>query len=100
MATKEINIQKGDKILAMLSFRGNVIAKISEGNYSSVEELTYALAEIAKSHGGLFQLFIRNFTKGWHIDHPIFLRSQTSKPKRDLPLKQECINNQYIIAFD
>lgn len=92
------NIQRGDKVLAMLTHNGSVIAKLSNMDFDSVNEIIIALKDIS-GFSGLAQLFIRNFTQGWYLNSPLFVSN-----KRKIEYQQDEIKNvnkygQYSFIF-
>ncbi len=71
----ERNISYGDCILATVSERGNVIAKVNQTDFNSISEIMVSLRNQSKNgHHGITQLFIRNFTQGWCINSPLLLQ--------------------------
>ncbi len=91
------NVKDGDRILAMLTIRGTVIARISGHNFSNVAEIVMKLKELCANQSGLAQCFIRNFNEGWHYNRPIFLRKPATKSPdaENLPMQ----GKQYLIAW-
>lgn len=96
METQKI-ININDSILAMLTRNGKVIAQVQNMGFSSVSEIILALKVIAESKPGLTQLFIRNFSQGWHIDKPMFLSSAITKSSNSKP--QISKYGQYALNF-
>ena len=71
----ERNINYGDYILATVSERGKVIAKVNQTDFSSISEIMVSLRkQPEKGYHGMTQLFIRNFTQGWCINSPLLLQ--------------------------
>lgn len=73
MATSNYSISENDKVLAMITRRGDVIAQVESGKFSSMNELMNVLRAKASSMPGLAQLFVRNFSKGWHLKEFIYV---------------------------
>ena len=70
----DYSISQDDKVLATLtSQRGEIIVRVIDAKYSSLRELVSALRRMAESMTGMAQLFVRNFTQGWHLKQNIYL---------------------------
>ncbi|MDD2961462.1 MAG: hypothetical protein PHR45_05200 [Muribaculaceae bacterium] len=84
METTRLN--KDDKILAMLTVKGNVIAQLEGIGCNSLSEIVSYLKHSGGIKHGLYTLFVRNFTQGWHINQPFyFSNSGNTEPKRERP---------------
>ena len=73
-----------DKVLATLtSQKGEIIVRVIDAKYSSLRELVSALRRMAESMTGMAQLFVRNFTQGWHLKQNIYLSPSSLSIRRD-----------------
>ena len=80
----DYSISQDDKVLATLtSQRGEIIVRVIDAKYSSLRELVSALRRMAESMTGMAQLFVRNFTQGWHLKQNIYLSPSSLSIRRD-----------------
>ena len=80
----DYSISQDDKVLATLtSQRGEIIVRVIDAKYSSLRELVSALRRMAESMTGMAQLFVRNFTKGWHLKQNIYLSPSSISIRRE-----------------
>ena len=80
----EYSISQDDKVLATLtSQRGEIIVRVIDAKYSSLRELVSALRRMAESMTGMAQLFVRNFTQGWHLKQNIYLSPSSLSIRRE-----------------
>lgn len=80
----DYSISQDDKVLATLtSQRGEIIVRIIDAKYSSLRELVSALRRMAESMTGMAQLFVRNFTQGWHLKQNIYLSPSSLSIRRE-----------------
>lgn len=86
-------IKPGDEILAMISRNGKVIAQVRESEYASTSQLISALNDMGADNPGLCKLFIRNFTRGWHLSKMLFIN------KKQEPQNSYDKYGQYSFAF-
>lgn len=78
------SISQDDKVLATLtSQRGEIIVRVIDAKYSSLRELVSALRRMAESMTGMAQLFVRNFTQGWHLKQNIYLSPSSLSIRRE-----------------
>lgn len=83
----DYSISQDDKVLATLtSQKGEIIVRVIDAKYSSLRELVSALRRMAASMTGMVQLFVRNFTQGWHLKQNIYLSpSSISTHREEVP---------------
>lgn len=83
----DYSISQDDKVLATLtSQKGEIIVRVIDAKYSSLRELVSALRRMAESMTGMVQLFVRNFTQGWHLKQNIYLSpSSISTHREEVP---------------
>ena len=80
----DYSISQDDKVLATLtSQRGEIIVRLIDAKYSSLRELVSALRRMAESMTGMVQLFVRNFTQGWHLKQNIYLSPSSLSIRRE-----------------
>ena len=80
----DYSISQDDKVLATLtSQRGEIIVRVIDAKYSSLRELISALRRMAESMTGMAQLFVRNFTQGWHLKQNIYLSPSSLSIRRE-----------------
>ena len=80
----DYSISQDDKVLATLtSQRGEIIVRVIDAKYSSLRELVSALRRMAESMTGMAQLFVRNFTQGWHVKQNIYLSPSSLSIRRE-----------------
>lgn len=80
----DYSISQDDKVLATLtSQRGEIIVRVIDAKYSSLRELVSALRLMAESMTGMAQLFVRNFTQGWHLKQNIYLSPSSLSIRRE-----------------
>ena len=80
----DYSISQDDKVLATLtSQRGEIIARVIDAKYPSLRELVSALRRMAESMTGMAQLFVRNFTQGWHLKQNIYLSPSSLSIRRE-----------------
>ena len=80
----DYSISQDDKVLATLtSQRGEIIVRVIDAKYSSLRELVSALRRMAESMTGMAQLFVRNFTHGWHLKQNIDLSPSSLSIRRE-----------------
>lgn len=80
----DYSISQDDKVLATLtSQRGEIIVRLIDAKYSSLRELVSALRRMAESMTGMAQLFVRNFTQGWHLKQNIYLSPSSLSIRRE-----------------
>ena len=80
----DYSISQDDKVLATLtSQKGEIIVRVIDAKYSSLRELVSALRRMAESMTGMAQLFVRNFTQGWHLKQNIYLSPSSLSIRRD-----------------
>lgn len=80
----DYSISQDDKVLATLtSQRGEIIVRVIDAKYSSLRELVSALRRMAESMTGMAQLFVRNFTQGWHLKQNIYLSPSSLSIRRE-----------------
>ena len=80
----DYSISQNDKVLATLtSQRGEIIVRVIDAKYSSLRELVSALRRMAESMTGMAQLFVRNFTQGWHLKQNIYLSPSSLSIRRE-----------------
>lgn len=80
----DYSISQDDKVLATLtSQRGEIIVRVIDAKYSSLRELVSALRRMAESMTGMVQLFVRNFTQGWHLKQNIYLSPSSLSIRRE-----------------
>ena len=80
----DYSISQDDKVLATLtSQRGEIIVRVIDAKYSSPLELVSALRRMAESMTGMAQLFVRNFTQGWHLKQNIYLSPSSLSIRRE-----------------
>ena len=80
----DYSISQDDKVLATLtSQRGEIIVRVIDAKYSSLLELVSALRRMAESMTGMAQLFVRNFTQGWHLKQNIYLSPSSLSIRRE-----------------
>ena len=80
----EYSISQDDKVLATLtSQKGEIIVRVIDAKYSSLRELVSALRRMAESMTGMAQLFVRNFTQGWHLKQNIYLSPSSLSIRRE-----------------
>ena len=78
------SISQDDKVLATLtSQKGEIIVRVIDAKYSSLRELVSALRRMAESMTGMAQLFVRNFTQGWHLKQNIYLSPSSLSIRRE-----------------
>lgn len=84
----DYSISQDDKVLATLtSQKGEIIVRVIDAKYSSLRELVSALRRMAESMTGMVQLFVRNFTQGWHLKQNIYLSpSSISTHREEVPV--------------
>lgn len=88
-------IRKGDKILAMLTRNGKVIAQLPPMDIDNMEEIIINLKSVCNNVSGLVQLFVRNFTQGWHIDKLLYISDSANCSHKRIVNK----DGQYCFAF-
>ena len=71
--TQQFAISSDDRILATLTLNGATVASLTDSSFGSLSEIIDHLRRLA-SGSGLGKIFVRNFTRGWHLDRPIYLR--------------------------
>lgn len=83
----DYSISQDDKVLATLtSQKGEIIVRVIDAKYSSLRELVSSLRRMAVSMTGMVQLFVRNFTQGWHLKQNIYLSpSSISTHREEVP---------------
>ena len=80
----DYSISQDDKVLATLtSQRGEIIVRVIDAKYSSLRELVSSLRRMAESMTGMAQLFVRNFTQGWHLKQNIYLSPSSLSIRRE-----------------
>ena len=80
----DYSISQDDKVLATLtSQKGEIIVRVIDAKYSSLRELVSALRRMAESMTGMVQLFVRNFTQGWHLKQNIYLSPSSLSIRRE-----------------
>lgn len=80
----DYSISQDDKVLATLtSQRGEIIVRVIDAKYSSLRELVSALRRMAEPMTGMAQLFVRNFTQGWHLKQNIYLSPSSLSIRRE-----------------
>ena len=80
----DYSISQDDKVLAILtSQKGEIIVRVIDAKYSSLRELVSALRRMAESMTGMAQLFVRNFTQGWHLKQNIYLSPSSLSIRRE-----------------
>ena len=80
----DYSFSQDDKVLATLtSQKGEIIVRVIDAKYSSLRELVSALRRMAESMTGMAQLFVRNFTQGWHLKQNIYLSPSSLSIRRD-----------------
>ena len=80
----DYSISQDDKVLATLTNqRGEIIVRVIDAKYSSLRELVSALRRMAESMTGMAQLFVRNFTQGWHLQQNIYLSPSSLSIRRE-----------------
>lgn len=80
----DYSISQDDKVLATLtSQRGEIIVRVIDAKYSSLRELVSSLRRMAESMTGMVQLFVRNFTQGWHLKQNIYLSPSSLSIRRE-----------------
>ena len=80
----DYSISQDDKVLATLtSQKGEIIVRVIDAKYSSLRELISALRRMAESMTGMAQLFVRNFTQGWHLKQNIYLSPSSLSIRRE-----------------
>ena len=80
----DYSISQDDKVLATLtSQKGEIIVRVIDAKYSSLRELVSALRRMAESMTGMAQLFVRNFTQGWHLKQNIYLSPSSLSIRRE-----------------
>ena len=80
----DYSISQDDKVLATLtSQRGEIIVRVIDAKYSTLRELVSALRRMAESMTGMAQLFVRNFTQGWHLKQNIYLSPSSLSIRRE-----------------
>lgn len=80
----DYSISQDDKVLATLtSQRGEIIVRVIDAKYSSLRELVSALRRMAESMTGMAQLFVRNFTQGWHLKQNIYISPSSLSIRRE-----------------
>ena len=78
------SISQDDKVLATLtSQRGEIVVRVIDAKYSSLRELVSALRRMAESMTGMAQVFVRNFTQGWHLKQNIYLSPSSLSIRRE-----------------
>ena len=80
----DYSISQDDKVLATLtSQKGEIIVRVIDAKYSSLRELVSSLRRMAESMTGMVQLFVRNFTQGWHLKQNIYLSPSSLSIRRE-----------------
>ncbi|MDY5118727.1 MAG: hypothetical protein SPE65_01945 [Muribaculaceae bacterium] len=80
----DYSISQDDKVLATLtSQKGEIIVRVIDAKYSSLRELVSSLRRMAESMTGMAQLFVRNFTQGWHLKQNIYLSPSSLSIRRE-----------------
>ena len=80
----DYSISQDDKVLATLTRqRGEIIVRVIDAKYSSLRELVSSLRRMAESMTGMAQLFVRNFTQGWHLKQNIYLSPSSLSIRRE-----------------
>ena len=80
----DYSISQDDRVLATLtSQKGDIIVRVIDAKYSSLRELVSALRRMAESMTGMAQLFVRNFTQGWHLKQNIYLSPSSLSIRRE-----------------
>ena len=80
----DYSISQDDKVLATLtSQKGEIIVRVIDAKYSSLRELVSALRRMAESMTGMAQLFVRNFTQGWHLKQNIYISPSSLSIRRE-----------------
>ncbi|MGM9828789.1 MAG: hypothetical protein ACI30C_01990, partial [Muribaculaceae bacterium] len=80
----DYSISQDDKVLATLtSQKGEIIVRVIDAKYSSLRELVSSLRRMAVSMTGMVQLFVRNFTQGWHLKQNIYLSPSSLSIRRE-----------------
>ena len=80
----DYSISQDDKVLATLtSQKGEIIVRVIDAKYSSLRELVSSLRRMAVSMTGMVQLFVRNFTQGWHLKQTIYLSPSSLSIRRE-----------------
>ena len=80
----DYSISQDDKVLATLtSQKGEIIVRVIDAKYSSLRELVSSLRRMAESMTGMAQLFVGNFTQGWHLKQNIYLSPSSLSIRRE-----------------
>ena len=70
-------------LATLTSQKGEIIVRVIDAKYSSLRELVSALRRMAESMTGMAQLFVRNFTQGWHLKQNIYLSPSSLSIRRE-----------------
>lgn len=70
-------IEWGDKVEAILSKGGKVLARLCFDRFSSMADIIKMLKTMAVGVSGLTQLVVKNLTRGWCYSDPLYLRSSS-----------------------
>jgi len=92
---KNYSMVASDKIFATLECNGRVVARLSERNFSSIDEVVRTVRRIAGQFVGLARLVIRNQTQGWSTQVAI------AAPRRQAAQAMPRVdrNGQYLIPW-
>ncbi len=88
-------IEKGDELYAALSVAGNKLAELNTKEMTSIEEIMRKLRKLASRYTGIAKVYIRNRTRGWAIQKPMFASSSLSHT-RQFPYDS---TGQYMLQF-
>ena len=72
MSTKQ-TINVGDKIYAILTKNGEILAKVEHSDFNDIFSIIKQLQCKAKSGSGLVEFFIYNFSKRWRTSKMLYL---------------------------
>ena len=72
MATKQ-TINVGDKIYAILTKNGEILAKVEHSDFNDIFSIIKQLQYKAKSGSGLVEFFIYNFSKRWRTSKMLYI---------------------------
>ncbi|MGN0232181.1 MAG: hypothetical protein ACI4A8_08225 [Muribaculaceae bacterium] len=72
MATKQ-TINVGDKIYAILSKNGEILAKVEHSDFNDIFSIIRQLQSKVKSGAGLVEFFIYNFSQRWRTSRMLYI---------------------------
>lgn len=69
-----------DRIYACLTLKGTVLAEFTADRFLSLSSIMTAIRAMVPWAAGLAKLTIRNMTRGWSLNRPMMLYSESAEP--------------------